>query len=121
MRSLGYMTDAVVRSGELRQAIKDSVHRLKAAGVILDGFYKECDKEGHLAPNEDSNCCSYCFRRLEYETETDRILTERSRLPWQLWPMDAPVMMKKRESEINLQKFVDKSKGLKCVIEEFGL
>ena len=32
----------------------------------LDERYLGCDFKGHISPDEETNLCGYCFRRLDY-------------------------------------------------------
>ena len=40
--------------------------------VILEEMlyerYEECDSQGHLKPNQETNFCNYCYRNLTGET-----------------------------------------------------
>ena len=85
----------------------------------LQERYDRCDKSGHQKPKEGRNRCEYCFRQLKYEApKTDAILRAREKLPYMFRPFDAPVMMKRREDEIELQKTLDWTYGLERLAQE---
>lgn len=107
-----------MRQQQLMKAYHETQER---ARVILDERYKECDENGHKKPCEDLNLCGYCHRRLEHNTETGRILTERINAPWQFGPYDASLMIPRENQEVATQKDQDREIGLCRIIDEYNL
>ena len=110
---LNWMADDDLYPKDTRRVIKDPMVKLNRAGAILNERYKECDKSGHRDVNKDAGLCEYCYRRLDYAKEAGDALPEKS--------LDFPVMIEERRCEVSLQKSADKSRGLKCIMEEFNL
>jgi len=82
--------------------------------------YTKCDEQGHRDIRE--SFCGYCYRHLEYSTpKTDAISHSRKNLPFELMPLDAPEMFKKRNEEIEKQKSKDFLEGMVLIREELEI
>ena len=107
---------------EIRLPSREDIDRIcesrERYAEALDKRYKECDAEGHNAPDEIDNRCGYCHRSLIYITEADRILEERRMNPFYMHPIDAPLLMDLRKRDLEHIKFLDKLHGLNKLAEE---
>lgn len=95
-----------------------AIRELVNCALVLNQRYNECDKNGHRKIDEASSMCNYCYRHLSYETpETDRIYKERKKHP-EYQPCDAPLLVEREMSEIEIQKSFDWSSGIRKLMEE---
>ncbi len=94
----------------------------KVFGSILNNRYKECDGVGHLKPDEEKNCCNYCYRTLKYETpQTDAKYASRKDLPFWKLPLDATITVKEGRDEIESQKSLDLFFGMQKLADELKI
>jgi hypothetical protein len=61
--------------------------------------YAECDSNGHQKPDKDKNICGYCYRNLNVHVPSreELMMDGAEKLPFDLRPLDAPEVSRKRE------------------------
>lgn len=95
----------------------------KYLAKMLDGRYTECDSQGHKKPDEKTNYCTYCYRRLDYPSDP-RIEAEReitAKLPFHQRPMTATATMEAEREYLEAQKGADALSGLSKLAKELGV